>query len=80
MGSRSFRTIVASGSRVSRRELFKALKDAGCEVIPTSKSTHWKVRRGDALVIIATRGDEVLPTYLSRVAQVLGFREGTNDE
>jgi predicted RNA binding protein YcfA (HicA-like mRNA interferase family) len=80
MSARSFESIVSSGARVSKRELFAALRAQGCEVIATSKPSHFKVRHPGGVVIIATRRDDVLPVYVSRIARELGLREGGTRE
>jgi hypothetical protein len=76
MSERSLEQIVSTGARVSRRELFKALRAAGCEVVATSKPTHFVVRHANGIVIIATRSNDVLPVYVSRIVRSLGMREG----
>jgi hypothetical protein len=76
MSPRSLDQIVSSGARVTKRELFWALRAAGYEVLATSKPTHFKVRAGAGTVIIASKRDEILPVYVSRIARALGLREG----
>lgn len=76
MSARTLEEIVASGARVSKRELFAALASAGCDVVPTSKATHFKVRYSGGVVIVATRRNDILPVYVSRIARALGLREG----
>jgi hypothetical protein len=80
MASRSLDEIIASGARVSMRELFAALRSAGHEVMPTSKPTHFKLRCERGIVIIATKRDDILPVCVSRMAQALGLREGASDD
>lgn len=76
MSTRRLEEIVASGARVSKRELFAALNAAGCEVLSTSKPTHFKIRHAGGVIIIATRRNDILPVYVSRIARALGMREG----
>ncbi len=78
--ARSLEQIVTSGARVSKRELFAALREAGYEVCATSKPTHAVVRGGPHPVVIATKRDDILPVYVSRMARALGFRQGGSDE
>jgi hypothetical protein len=80
MSYRSLQAIVLSGGQVSTRELFSALRSAGYEVIATAKPTQFKIRGGTSLVVIAVKGNDVLPVYLSRIARALGIREGGADE
>jgi hypothetical protein len=80
MAHRTLEEIARSGSRVSKRELFAALRTAGCEVVSTSKPTHYVVRHERGIVIIATHRNDVLPVYVSRVVRCLGLREGGLDE
>lgn len=68
-----------SGARVSKRQLFAALRAAGYEVCPTSKPTHFVVRGGANPVVIATKGRDILPMYVSRIARALGLRQGDTD-
>jgi hypothetical protein len=76
MTPRSLEEIVTSGARVSKRELFWALRKAGLDVRPTAKSTHFLVEVGAQLVLVAVRKDSVLPKYVSRLARALGLRGG----
>jgi hypothetical protein len=76
MTPRSLEEIVTSGARVSKRELFWALREKGFEIVPTSKPTHWRVRDAAQTVAIATRKNDVLPVYVSRLARAFGLREG----
>lgn len=76
MTPRSLEEIVTSGARVSKRELFWALRKAGLGILPTSKATHFIVDIGESFVVIAVRRNAVLPTYVSRLARALGLREG----
>lgn len=80
MTHRSLEEIAKSGARVSKRELFVALRAFGCEILPTSKPTHFVVRHAGGIVIIATRRNEVLPVYVSRIVRALGIREGGSHE
>lgn len=78
--TRPLEQIVSSGDRVSKRELLASLRKAGYEVIPTSRPTHFLVRGGMNPVVIATRGNDVLPVYVSRIARALGLRPGGGDD
>ncbi|HEY5548592.1 MAG TPA: hypothetical protein VIL17_03260 [Coriobacteriia bacterium] len=80
MTHRRLTDIAQSGARVSKRELFAALRAAGCEVVQTSKPTHFIVRHSLGTVIIATRRNVVLPIYVSRIVRALGIRKGAADE
>ena len=78
--ARSLEQIVTSGSHVSKRELFAVLRAAGYEVCATSKPTHFVIRGGPNPVVIATKGRDVLPVYVSRIARALGLREGGGND
>jgi hypothetical protein len=80
MSHRTLEQIARSGARVSRNELFAALSDCGCEILATSKPTHLVVRHPRGVVIVATRRNDILPVYVSRIARTLGVREGGSDE
>lgn len=62
---RSLDEMLRSGTRVSRRDLIRALADAGYAVRATSSATHFMVYVGcDVVTIRLGRGD-VRPVYLS---------------
>ena len=80
MSARAFEQIARSGARVSKRELFAALRAYGCEIVPPSRPTHFVVRHRQGVVIVATRRNDVLPVYVSRIARALGIHEGGGDD
>ena len=77
---RSLEQILQSSTGVSKREVFSALRAAGYEICATKKSTHFVVRGGANPVVIATKGRDILPTYVCRIARALGQRDGGDDD
>ncbi len=74
--------ICASRGRVAKADLFKALEFAGCEITRRGKQSHFMVKRPGYPnpVIIATKRDEVLPVYVSRVVNELQICDVLGDE
>lgn len=59
------------GGPAKTRDLFAALRDIGCSVEQSRKSTHYKVVRGNVTIIIVVDHGEVRPVYIARIHNCL---------
>ena len=73
--------LLASGERLSGRELMLALRAAGLDVRRTSKPTHFMVRVGECGHVLLAIGHDgtVSPAYISRLRQALREEGGTDE-